>query len=72
VDAQARLRERIEQLPLEQGTTVRDAVKDSRWERAVLAAVRRARAYKTVYQPNGTVEVHMEGDMRDLWDELRR
>lgn len=72
-DARNKLQARIEAFPYDKGMTVGEAAKhDPRLARAVERTIQDARVYRTTYRADGTVEVKVMADMRDLWDELRR
>jgi hypothetical protein len=71
-DAQAKLTERIESLELNNNLTLGQAARqDPRLAAAISRAVERVSPHKIQYNPDGSVTVHSEADLRDLWDELR-
>ncbi len=73
IDARAKLRARLESMPLEGALTVgQAAAQNPRVSDAVSRAVERARVYKTEFRSNGTSVVYMMADMRSFWEELRR
>jgi hypothetical protein len=72
-DVRSKLLAQVGALQLDtHGLTVADAAaRDARLADAVQRALDRARPYKTVYQPDGSVTVYFILDLRDLWEELR-
>ena len=72
-DAQTKLAERIDALDLGNNLTLGQAARqDPRVAAAVSRMVEHVTPYKIQYNPDGSVTVHCEADLRDLWDELRR
>ena len=70
-DALAKLRAKIDALPLEGGTTLGDAARaDPKVEQAVARAVRRAPTLKVDYGEKGTVKVRVTLVLEQLWREL--
>lgn len=73
VDARAKLRERMESLPLEKNWTVGQAAREHPpVADAIERTLDRARTYKTEYRGDGSVTVYMVADLRDVWNELIR
>jgi len=71
-DAQAKLTERIESLELENNMTLGQAAKqDPRVAAAISRAVQQVTPRKIKYNPDGSVTVSCDADLRDLWEELR-
>jgi len=71
-DAQAKLSERIESLELDNNLTVGQAARqDPRIAAAISRMIEHVTPYKYQYNSDGSVAVHCEADLRDLWDELR-
>jgi len=71
--ARTNLQQRIEALTLDQNLTLgQAAAQDPRVGAAVARAVKQARIYKTDYRADGTVVIHLNADMRPLWDDLAR
>jgi len=71
-DAQTKLTERIESLELANNLTLGQAARqDPRIAAAITRTVERIQPHKIQYNSDGSVTVHCETDLRDLWDELR-
>ncbi|HEV8604855.1 MAG TPA: hypothetical protein VGQ99_05785 [Tepidisphaeraceae bacterium] len=71
-DAQAKLIERIESLELDTSLTLGQAARqDPRIAAAISRTIERINPHKIQYNPDGSVAVHCQADLRDLWDELR-
>ena len=71
-DAQTKLTERIESLELENNVTLGQAARqDPRVAAAISRTVEQVSPHKIQYNPDGSVTVYCEADLRDLWDELR-
>ncbi len=70
-DAIASLRSTIEALPLNPGLSIGDAEKKSPdIKRAVSRCLRRVRPYKVDYRADGSVQVKVSLDPRELWAEI--
>jgi hypothetical protein len=71
-DAQTKLTERIELLELDNNVTLGQAARqDPRIAGAISRTIERITPHKIQYNADGSVTVHCEADLRDLWDELR-
>ena len=71
-DAQAKLRQKLELLPLSDGVTLGDAAKQNpRISDAVGRSLSRARPTKVDYLSDGGARVRLTLELRDLWDELQ-
>jgi hypothetical protein len=71
-DAQAKLIERIESLELDNTLTLGQAARqDPRIAAAISRTLESITPHKIQYNPDGSVTVHSQADLRDLWDELR-
>jgi hypothetical protein len=70
-DAAAKLRAKLDPLPLAKGMTIQQAVaQDKSLENAVDRALSKARTTKVDYQSDGSARVTVQLDLHDLWDEL--
>jgi hypothetical protein len=65
------LRKQIDGLAIGSTTLGEAAKQNAGIERALGQAMSRARTYKIDYLPDGSVNVKVSLDARDLWDELR-
>lgn len=71
--ARDRLRERVEQLEINSGQTLRESAVSDPWVRqAIDRAVDRARVYQVDYASDGSVTVRVTLDPNELLDELNR
>src|SRR6266850_1956721 len=71
-DAQTKLTERIESLELKNNVTLGQAARqDPRIAAAISRTIEGITPHKIQYNPDGSVAVYCEADLRDLWDELR-
>jgi hypothetical protein len=71
-DAQAKLRQKLELLPLSDGITLGDAGKQNpRIADAIGRSLSRARPTKVDYLSDGGARVRLTLELRDLWDELQ-
>ena len=69
--AVAKLRQRIESLPLDEKITLGEAARrDPRIGEAIARALGRARPFKVDYGQQGVVTVHVALNLSDLWAEL--
>jgi hypothetical protein len=72
-DAEKKLRDQVEALPLSKDLTVGQAAqKDRRVARALSDALARARIGQTKYHEDGTATVQLYLDMDQVWDALER
>ncbi len=69
VDAQAKLRTKVEALELSKGVLLGDAARqDPRVSAVITRTLSRVRAGKVSYQPDGSAIVHLSLDLHDLWE----
>ncbi len=70
-DAAAKLRSRLESLPLTPNTTLgHAAAQDARLAAALTRGLTHARMQKTEYQRDGTANVRLLLDLSDVWQEI--